>query len=240
MRMSLLSSKKPSEPEIPPELTGSRKWSTVKIDEKKVPTKGSIFLGGESADGVQPPPLVQSLQDMNSRNAEEQPSVNVEDESISATSSIAEPDGTSLDTPQEEKQVTDLIEEDKVEPSAVESDAVNTEAEFPGDDSETAFAVEEAVSVPSLDASSMEVHVSGSLQDMDTMEVDDDSHTKEKECVDEENLDDLLGGSDAKAESEVAEVDNGSRPAEQTEDVEGVEQDEPMEGDYKIYFLLLQ
>jgi len=37
----------PPSGEIPAELTGSRKWSTVKISDDVIPSVSSIFLGSE-------------------------------------------------------------------------------------------------------------------------------------------------------------------------------------------------
>jgi hypothetical protein len=38
--------------EIPPELKGSQKWSAVKFNEKKAPSKRSVFLGTSDNEEV--------------------------------------------------------------------------------------------------------------------------------------------------------------------------------------------
>ena len=37
---------------VPPELTGERKWSTVKIKDARAPSKMSVFLGSGDGDSV--------------------------------------------------------------------------------------------------------------------------------------------------------------------------------------------
>ncbi|XP_046578479.1 LOW QUALITY PROTEIN: zinc finger protein 280D-like [Haliotis rubra] len=40
----------PRDPSIPPELTGARRWLTVKLKDDKTPTKASVFGAGDSSD----------------------------------------------------------------------------------------------------------------------------------------------------------------------------------------------